>query len=56
MFAEWRMAYLSPSGEDVAHWAGAAGAATLADLRVDMERHPGRVPRILGTIVDAIAT
>lgn len=55
VFTQWRMAYLSPDGKDVAHWSGADGTATLADLRADIERRPGRVPEILLSIVDAVA-
>lgn len=54
-FSDWRMAYLSPDVTDMSRWAGLEGARSIEDLLADVHRDVQRVPRILVSIVKAIA-
>ena len=55
-FNEWRMAYLSSDIEDMARWAGLEGTESIDELLDQVHRDEQRVPRILVSIVNAIAT
>ena len=54
-FSEWRMAYLSSDIEDMARWAGLEGTESIDELLDQVHRDKQRVPRILVSIVNAIA-
>lgn len=54
-FETWRMAYLSPTAEQMSAWAGLPGAATLEDLLADLDRDPQRAPTILINVLKALA-
>jgi hypothetical protein len=54
-FSDWRMAYLSPDVEDMSRWAGLEGAGTIDELLALVRADAQRVPRILISIVKAIA-
>ena len=54
-FESWRMAYLSPTAEQMLTWAGLAGTATLEDMLAEVRRDPQRVPRILVSLLKALA-
>lgn len=54
-FADWRMAFLSPSAEQMSRWAGLPGAVSVKALLADIERDPQRVPRILLSILESLA-
>ena len=54
-FNDWRMAYLSADVADMGRWAGLQGTGNIDDLLTHLYRDPERVPRILLSIVKAIA-
>lgn len=54
-FESWRMAYLSPTPEQMSAWAGLAGTTTIEGLLADVNRDPHRVPRILVKALEALA-
>jgi hypothetical protein len=54
-FESWRMAYLSPTAEEMSTWAGLTGTATVENLLADVNRDPQRVPRILVNVLKALA-
>ncbi len=54
-FAHWRMAYLSPDAGEMSRWAGLDGTQTIDGLLAEIHRDPARVPRILVSIVQALA-
>lgn len=54
-FGSWKMAYLSPSAEDMAQWAGLEGAGTIGALLEHVHRDANHVPAILVSIVEALA-
>lgn len=54
-FESWRMAYLSPTAEQMAAWAGLPGATTIDALLHDLERDPQRPPQILLSMLHALA-
>ena len=54
-FESWRMAYLSPTPEQMSIWAGLAGTTTIEGLLADVNRDPHRVPRILVKALEALA-
>ena len=51
----WRMAYLSPTPEQMSIWAGLAGTTTIEGLLAGVNRDPHRVPRILVKALEALA-
>ena len=51
----WRMAYLSPTPEQMSIWAGLAGTTMIEGLLADVNRDPHRVPRILVKALEALA-
>lgn len=53
VFGDWRMAWLDPAPGDIARWAN-LDTASLADLRVEIEGRPDRVPDILRAILDSL--
>ena len=55
VFSDWRMAYLSPEVADVSRWAGLEGTGTIDELLQRVHRDAQHVPRILISIVNAIA-
>ncbi len=54
-FESWSMAYLSATAEQMSTWAGLSGTATLEELLADINRGSHRVPRILVSILNALA-
>lgn len=54
-FESWRMAYLSPTAEQMATWAGLPGTTTVESLLSDVTRESHRVPEILVNILKAVA-
>ncbi len=54
-FESWRMAYLSATAEQMSKWAGLPGTAAVNELLTDINRSPHRVPRILVSILNALA-
>ena len=54
-FESWRMAYLSPTAEEMSTWAGLTGTATVENLLADVNRDPQRVPRMLVNVLKALA-
>ncbi len=54
-FESWRMAYLSPTAEEMRTWVGLPGTATIESLLADVNRDPHRVPRILLKALQALA-
>lgn len=54
-FESWRMAYLSPTAEQMSAWAGLPGTATLGNLLDDVDRDPHRAPTILVNVLKALA-
>ena len=54
-FESWRMAYLSPTPEQMSIWAGLAGTTMIEGLLADVNRDPHRVPRILVKALEALA-
>jgi len=53
-FESWRMAYLSPTAEEMRTWMGLPGTATIESLLADVNRDPHRVPRILLKALEAL--
>jgi hypothetical protein len=53
-FADWRMAYISPSSADMARWIGQPGTASPADLRTAIERRSDVLPHALAAMVEAL--
>jgi len=54
-FESWSMAYLSPTAEELSNWTGLEGAETIDNLLAHLYREPDRVPRILISLVEALA-
>ena len=54
-FSDWRMAYLSPDMTEMSRWAGLKGTGTIEELLEQVHRDAQQVPRILVSIVKAIA-
>lgn len=54
-FQDWRMAYLSPSRQQMSQWVGLPGAVSVQQLLADIDRDPQRVPEILVNILKSIA-
>ena len=54
-FGTWRMAYLSPTLEEMSKWAGLAGTANIETLLLDVGRDPRRFPQILANILRMLA-
>jgi hypothetical protein len=54
-FESWRMAYLSPTAEQMSTWAGLPGTTTVESLLSDVTRDSHRVPEILVNILKAVA-
>lgn len=54
-FESWSMAYLSPTTEEMLNWAGLEGAVTIDNLLTHLHRDPSRVPRILVSLIEALA-
>ena len=54
-FESWRMAYLSPTADQMSQWAGFPGTATVQDLLAEINRSPQRVPKILVNILNVLA-
>jgi hypothetical protein len=55
VFEYWRMAYVTPSPGEMAIWAGLEGTETIDELMAQIHRDVHRVPRILVSIVAALA-
>ena len=55
-FGSWSMAYLTPSGEEMARWAGLEGTQSIERVLAHVHADPSRVPAVLLSIVDALAS
>ena len=55
-FDVWRMAYLTPDLAQMLRWAGLEGAGTVDELLEVVHRDTDRVPRIVVSIVEALAS
>jgi hypothetical protein len=55
-FDVWRMAYLTPDLAQMSRWAGLEGAGTVDELLEVVHRDRDRVPKILVSIVEALAS
>jgi hypothetical protein len=53
-FGSWSMAYLAPTAQDMAAWAGLPATATVEEVLADVNRDPDRVPRILINALNAL--
>ena len=54
-FSDWSMGYVSPTAEQMAIWAGLPGTATIGSMLAEVNRKPERVPRILVSVLNALA-
>jgi hypothetical protein len=54
-FESWSMAYLAPTAQDMAAWAGLPATTTVEEVLADVNRDPDRVPRILINALNALA-
>ncbi len=54
-FGSWSMAYLSPTPGQMSSWAGLPGTASIENLLADVTRDPGRAPRLLVSVLEALA-
>lgn len=54
-FASWHMAYLAPTAGQMSAWAGLPDTATIGELLAEVNRNPDRVPRILTSVLRALA-
>jgi hypothetical protein len=54
-FESWHMAYLSPSAAQMADWVGLEGTVTIDRLLAHLRQFPDLVPRVLLSIVEALA-
>lgn len=54
-FADWRMAYLSATPQQMSVWAGLPGTATIDSILADMQRDPQRVSQVAANILKALA-
>jgi hypothetical protein len=54
-FDDWRMAYLTPDVSEMSRWAGLEGTGSIDELLEHVQRDVQKVPRILVSIVEAIA-
>ena len=55
VFRSWSMAHVSATAGELAQWAGLPGTATVKELLVEISRVPGRVPRMLVSILAVLA-
>lgn len=55
-FESFRMAYLTPSTEEMSDWAGLEGTATIDSILAHVHQDMDRMPRILVSIVEALAS
>ena len=53
-FESWSMAYLAPTAQDMAAWAGLPATATVEEVLANVNRDPDRVPRILISALNAL--
>ena len=54
-FASWHMAYLAPSEAELAQWMGLEGTATIDQLLDHVRDNEPRLPRVMVSIVEALA-
>lgn len=54
-FESWTMAYLSPTAEEMAAWAGLPATATIGELAAWVNRAPDQVPRVLVSVLEELA-
>lgn len=55
LFSTWRMAFVSPTPDQVAAWAGHEGTASIQTILADMQATPGRASQVVRGILGAIA-
>ena len=54
-FASWRMAYVSPTPQQMAAWAGLEGAATIEAILAEIHRKPQAGSRVAENVLRALA-
>lgn len=54
-FGSWRMAFVSPSADEMAAWAGLDGATTVEETLATLRSDPGRVPRVVFHLLEAVS-
>ena len=54
-FESWSMAYVRTTAEQMSKWAGLPGTSTIEELLRDINRDVHRAPRILVSILNALA-
>jgi hypothetical protein len=54
-FGSWRMAFVSPSAEEMAAWAGLDGATTIEETLATLRKDPGRIPRVVFALLEAVS-
>ena len=54
-FESWSMAYVRVNTQQMSKWAGLPGTSTVEELLIEINREPHRVPRILVSILNALA-
>jgi hypothetical protein len=54
-FESWSMAYVRVTTQQMSKWAGLPGTSTVDELLTDINREPHRAPRILVSILSALA-
>jgi hypothetical protein len=54
LFPSWEMAYVSPSAQEVATWAGLRNTTTIGTTLDMLSQEPARVPEVLTRLLQAI--
>ena len=55
-FGAWRMAFVSPSAEEMAAWAGLEGSTTVEETLATLRSDPGRIPRVVFHLLEAVSS
>ncbi len=54
-FGSWRMAFVSPSAEEMAAWAGLDGATTVEETLETLRKDPGRIPKVVFHLLEVVS-
>lgn len=54
-FGAWRMAFVSPSAEEMAAWTGLDGATTVEETLATLRADPGRIPSVVFHLLEAVS-
>ena len=54
-FGAWRMAFVSPRAEEMATWAGLDGTTTVEETLATLRGDPGRLPRVVFHLLEAVS-